>query len=179
MNAVIDIPSLFAQLVSDASEALELDVYFDYGHYDAVNKNLVNKDGSITMKDQKYPLVWLITPFETRTNSRQDYACELSGLDILVLTNTGENISIPDRIENYFKPILWPIVQELKVQMVESGFFQLLDPGAIPYDYEKNWYYQGSVNGKTNLFNAYIDAVQIKNLRLKVNDLVPIGTRLR
>ena len=178
MSQPVNIPSLFEACAAKVNTTYStratdpFSVFFDYGHYDAVNKNLVNKDGSITMKD-KYPLIWLVTPFEQRHAVSQDYYCELSGLDILVLTSTDPDSSLADKVAGNFEPRLWPIVRELFKQIADSGLFQVLSEDAITYDYMKDWFYQSGLNGKNNLFNDTIDAVQIRNLRLRVNESVP------
>jgi hypothetical protein len=179
MIEIHHIPGLFETIAGKVNNTFStrvqdpFTVYFDYGHYDAVNKNLINKDGSITQKD-KYPLIWLITPFGQNPPSlKQDFDCELTGLDFLFVIGTNEEDSISERVDKYFKPRLWPIVQEFKNQIDSSGFFQVLCPDAIPYDYMKDWYYQAGYSGKNNLFNDHIDAVQIKNMRLRVNESVP------
>jgi hypothetical protein len=173
----IDIPGLFAIIAEKVMDRVGFPVYFDYGHYDAVNKNLVNKDGAITNKD-KYPLIWLVTPFDQRTSYRQDYYCELSGLDILVLTSTDPDSSISAKVDANYKPILWPIVRALFTEIADSGLFQVLSEDAIPYDYMKDWYYQSGINGKSNLFNDTIDAVQVRNLRLRLNETKPDKYRI-
>ncbi len=181
MHQTIDIPSLFKSIAQKVNLHFStrvvkpFQVSFDYGHYDAVNKNLLNKEGSITLKNAKYPLIWMITPFEQKTDRRQDHYCELSGLDFLILTNTSMEESIETRVEKYFKPVLWPVIERFKSEISDSGLFQVLSVDAIPYDYQKDWHYQSGLSGKGNLFNDYIDAVQIKGIRLKVNELVPEG----
>lgn len=175
----IDIPALFktcAQRVHAKLSVAEVNptaVNFDYGHYDAVNKNLVSADESITNKDKKYPLIWMITPFEQRFDIRQDYYCELSQLDFLILKNIAPNESIADQTENHFKKNLWPIWEEFKKQLCDSGLFQILSEDAIPFDYVKDWHYQSGVGGNRNLFNDFIAAVQVKGLRLRVNEALP------
>jgi hypothetical protein len=167
----IDIPSLFASLAPKSAERVAFDVSFDYGHYDAVNKNLVNKTGAISEENRaKYPLIWLVTPFEQRFNPKGDSYCELSGLDILVLTKTDPDASLDAKIAANFQPVLWPIVRALFVEIADSGLFQVLSDDAIPYDYMKDWFYQSGLSGKNNLFNDTLDAVQIRNMRLKVNE---------
>lgn len=179
MSERINIPDLFkvcAQRVHNTFSTRVEDpfpVYFDHGHYDAVNKNLVSVDESITAKDQKYPLIWMITPFEERIDPRQDYYCELHGLDILILMGISAGEPIAGQTEKYFKPRLWPILEEFKKQLCDSGLFQLLSPEVIPYEYVKDWHYQSGVAGGRNLFNDFIAAVQIKGLKLRVNEAVP------
>jgi len=174
----IHIPDLFKAIAEKVNARFStrtedpFDVYFDYGHYDAVNKNLINKDGSISMKDQKYPLIWMITPFDEKTSAKHDYYAELSGLDFLIMVETSQDETIPERIAKYYVPRIYPILREFFHQIEASGFFQVLSADAIPYDAIKDWYYHSNSSG-TNLFNTHIDSTQVKNIRLRVNESVP------
>jgi hypothetical protein len=178
----IDIPGLFKACAKEVNttfstrKSAAFNVYFQHGHYDAVNKVLIQKGESINFKNTKFPLIWMITPFQRKDDPARDYFCELSGLDFLVLMAIQkEGESIEDQVEKYFKPYLWPIVEEFKEQIVASGFFNVLSVAGIQSDYDKDWHYQSGLSGKNNLFNDCIVAAQIKNLRLRVNEQVPDG----
>ncbi len=181
MAEVIDIPALFKQCADKVNtvfsnrEQNPFNVYFQHGHYDAVNKVLVQKGESLSAKGTKFPLIWMITPFEQKSDIKKDYYCELSGLDFLILTPVVEGESIDQQVEKYFKKFLWPIAEEFKEQIADSGFFNVLSADSIEVDYEKDWQYQSGTTGKSNLFNECLAAVQLKNVRLHVNELVPDG----
>jgi hypothetical protein len=181
MSQTIDIPQLFKQCADEVNEVFStrqqdpFSVYFQFGHYDAVNKTLIQKGESISMKGQTFPMIWMVTPFSQRTDPKQDHYCELSGLDFLILTTIKEGESIDDQTENRFKKYLWPITEEFKSQIEASGLFNVLSADAISMDYQKDWHYQSGLSGKNNLFNDQVVAVQLKNVRLRVNELIPDG----
>jgi hypothetical protein len=53
------IPDLIGDVVTSVAAALGSPVYYDFGHYAVVENNLVEKDGAPSLKDKKYPLIWL------------------------------------------------------------------------------------------------------------------------
>lgn len=177
MQKPIDIPSLFKDITAKVSARLQarpvkpFAVYFDHGVYDTVNKNLITKDGSISLKNAKYPLVWLVTPLRQVKPRNADYYCELSDVQILILMGTNDSDSEDARIEKYFEPYLRPIYEELLNEIDRSCFFQVLSADAIPHEM-KEWTYQSGTEGKYNLFNDFIDAIQIRQMRLLVNESV-------
>lgn len=181
MAETIDIPALFKQCADAVNTVFStraqnpFNVYFQHGHYDAVNKVLIQKGESISLKATKFPLIWMVTPFQKKDDAKYDYYCELSGLDFLIMMPVIEGESIDDQTEKYLKPFLWPIVEEFENQIVASGLFNVLSPEGIPSDYKKDWHYQSGLTGKNNLFNECIVAVQIKNMTVHVNELVPDG----
>ena len=182
MTQKIDIPLLFQAVAAKVKTGFStrtedpFKVFFDWGHYDAVNKNLYSKSKAVHDKT-RYPLIWMVTPFDERSNPKQDYYCELSGLDFLFLMGTIGTDSMEKTTGKAFQPRLWPVVDAFKEAIADSGYFQVLSADAIPYDYQKDWYFKSVGEGKGNLFNDYIDAVQLKNVRLRVNEW--IGDRVK
>lgn len=177
---IIVIPELFKEVAAKVHQALstratdQFPVYFDYGHYTEVTRNLTSKDGSISQKGKKYPLIWLVMDFVEKVGDTTDY-CELPDLQLIIATVTTPAITTPQRIEKTFKPRLYPIYAELMNQIEQSGFFSVSDPEAIPHERILRPYWGGQDtygNGQANLFNDFIDAIQIRKLKLTVNESV-------
>jgi hypothetical protein len=60
-------------------------------------------------------------------------------------------------------------------QIAGSGYFTISEAEAIPHERILRPYWGGQDsygNGTANLFNDFIDAIQIRKLRLVVNDMV-------
>jgi hypothetical protein len=177
---IIVIPDLFKAVAAKVNEALStratdpFTVYFDYGHYNEVTRNLTSKDGSVSQKGKKYPLIWLVMDFVEKVGATTDY-CELPDLQILIATVTTPAITAAQRIEKTFKPRLYPIYSELMDQIEQSGYFSVGDAEAIPHERILRPYWGGQDgfgNGTANLFNDFIDAIQIRKLKLNVNESV-------
>jgi hypothetical protein len=176
--AVINIPGLF-KTVTDAVSSVfasreedPFEVYFDFGHYIEVVKNLTNKDKSISKKGSKYPLIWLVMDFPEKYGSQINGYCLLPRIDILIAMPTSPSISTSQRIDKNFLPRLYPIYQELLKQIASSSLF--VEQSIRELVHEKidrpYWGLQDVIgNGDKNLFNDFIDAVQIRGLSLTVN----------
>lgn len=179
MDTIV-IPDLFKEIAARVNTVLStrvndpFKVFFDYGHYNEVTRNLTSKDGSVSQKDKKYPLIWLVMDFVEKAGETTDY-CELPDLQILIATVTNPAINTPERIEKSFKPRLYPVYVELMNQIEQSGYFSVSDPEAIPHERILRPYWGGQDgfgNGTQNLFNDFIDAIQIRKLKLNVNESV-------
>jgi hypothetical protein len=164
------IPDVF-KLIAD-KVASKQTCYFSYGHYADVIKELKQKDESISLKGNKYPLIWLVMDFTERKGKSIAEQCELPNLQLLIATPTDINQSVIDRINNNFKPILYPIYNELMLQIANSGYFTQSVVSKIEHDKIDRPYWGGGgndgSNGSANLFNDYIDAIQIRSMTLNL-----------
>lgn len=188
MGKSINIPALIKEVAERVNAVLAyraqdpFPVQFDFGHHAEVVKNLKEKDAAITDSSRlKYPLIWLVMDFpEVFSGGNTDYYCELPALQLLIVLDSNKDDSTAARYEKYFIPRLYPIYEELKQQLVNSGYFTLLSPEAIPHEKidRPYWGGQDSGDGKANLFNDFTDCIQIRKLKLFVNDSVPDRFRI-
>lgn len=168
------IPDVFESIVSQVSISLNKTVYFSYGHYADVIDELKKKDNSISEKDSKYPLVWLVMDYVEKHNpSKLDIQCELPNLQLLIATPTNKDHTIRQRMETNIVPILYPIYDELMLKIANSTYFKETTVNKIQHEKidRPYWGFSGGVDGsnaQANLFNDYIDAVQIRNLSLNL-----------
>lgn len=171
MIGVINIPALFATLAARVNTALspDLPVYFDYGRYIEVTRNLTQKDGGITTKNKKYPLIWLVYPF-TVQECIAGVGVEILDMQIIIATVTTQASTTPDRMAENFIPKLYPIYEELKRQIDNSGFFEDIDFENVHKRIDQPYWDGKDGTSVANLFNDFIDAIQLKNIRLKVNE---------
>lgn len=174
------IPYLFRDIVAKVNAELSsrttdpFNVYYDFGHYAEVTKNLTQKDRSTSQRDKKYPLIWLVMDFVERFTADEFGYCELPELQILIATVTTPKLSTAERIEKTYVPRLYPIYEELKNQMELSGYFDMSGP-FFPHEKIDRPYWGGqdaNGNGQANLFNDFIDAIQLRKIKLKVNEEV-------
>jgi hypothetical protein len=172
-----NIPGLFAQVVDRVNTTFytrladPFSVYFYHGAHDVVSKQLKSLDNSITMKDLKYPMIWLVTPIRENIPVGTEFACEISDVDILICMKSDSTSSGDERNTAYFEKYLRPIYEELKKQISNSYLFGVLSPNAIPHE-AKEWpYHSGTeaASGKVNLFDDFIDCLQIRRMKLEIN----------
>jgi hypothetical protein len=147
--------------------------YFSYGHYAEVTKNLTQADRGVTTKGKKYPLIWLVMDFVERKGAAgKDYYAELPDLQILIATGSDAKSDTPQRYEQKFKTVLYPVYGALLEAICDSSYFTAVAPDDIPHEKIDRPYWGGQDtqnNGAANLFNDFIDAIQIRKLQLFVN----------
>lgn len=164
------IPDVFKSIADKV--ATKHTCFFSYGHYADVVKELQDKDGSITLKGSKYPLIWLVYDIKEIHGKVINEQSELQNVQILLATPTDINNTIVQRMDNNIKPILYPIYDELMLQIANSGFFTQCVVSKIEHEKIDRPYWGGGgnegSNGSANLFNDYIDAIQIRNLTLNL-----------
>lgn len=173
-NNLYHIPDVFESIVSKVSSKLNKAIYFSYGHYADVILELKQKDESITQKSNKYPLVWLVMDYVEKHNPKSfNLQCELNNLQFLISTPTEINRTIRQRMEENIVPILYPIYNEFMLQIANSIYFKECTVGKIEHEKIDRPYWGGGSgldgsNATANLFNEYIDAIQIRGLSLSL-----------
>ena len=144
-------------------------VSYDFGHYSEVNRNLTLKEGNPD-KPLKYPLVWLVMDMEESVGKLGVYA-EVN-MNLIIAVDTTPTLTMQERRDQKFLPVLYPIYARLLEEFKNSKAFQtaaVIQHTKIDRPY---WGIQDAQgNGVANLFNDYMDAVQIKNLKLTVKNI--------
>lgn len=168
--SVINIPELFKAVAAKVAAKLTFPVFFDYGRYLEIDRRLTEKAGGKTTKAERFPLIWLVIPFSETNGGTGEYT-ELTNLQIIIAAITDPESTTPDRMNTNFKDVLYPIYEELLKQITISGYFSEIGYN-IPHTKTDQPYWDGKENGtqQANMFSEFIDAIQLKNIRLTVNE---------
>lgn len=174
------IPELFekvAERVNAVTSSRSVDAFqtfFQYGHLAEVTRKLADLESSVNYKDKKYPLIWLVMDFVEKCGDFKDGYCQLPDIQILIATSTEPNLYTKDRITKTFKPRLIPVYREFINQLSSSGFFFDTHEDYVPHEriLRPYWGVESASGNTANIFNDYIDAIQIRKLSLKVNENV-------
>lgn len=147
-------------------------VYFDYGLQNDVNRNIYKKETS-TVNPGTFPLVWLVMNYSEVRGRLVDKYASVSCSLILAMPTKAE-YTMQQRTDNSFKPRLFPIYQELLNQL--SLEEKIGSPDLEKIEHIKTdlpYWGGGDVNGQNteNLFKNFIDAVQIKDLKLEIENI--------
>jgi len=173
------IPDIIAEVVQRVSARTEAEhgfqTFFDWGRYADVTKNLVQKEGQLTEEARrKYPLVWLVCDFpETMMVMPGVYSRTL--LHLVIGTHTTPNLTMADRRDKSFLPVLYPIYKYLLEELVvtpELGYPTRAQLAS--HQKTDRPYWGGNVNyqdGVANMWSDFIDAVQIRNLEIQVIEI--------
>lgn len=135
--------------------------YFEYGPAMEIVNTLMKKDATDTWKLKKYPAVFLFTPV---TEKRNDFYSEVE-LTLVFVTETRPDWTAKQRDANVFDPVLIPLY-DLFIQKLHDSPDLLLDREQ-QFDFTKHYYWGSSQTG-ANVANDYADAIEVKNLKVKL-----------
>lgn len=143
-------------------------LYFQHGHPLEIIEMLKQLDGSVTLKGTKYPLVALFRDFP-EVKGKQVGIYSEARLNMIFAMRTNSNYTSEQRKELIFKPILYPIVNEFLRQVDLSGKF--INPGQdlteMTWIDHYFWGRESLYGSKANIFNDWIDCIELQNLILK------------
>lgn len=165
----IYIVDLFETIVANTATGLNTDVFYQYGNPLEIVENLQRISNATGFQDKKYPLIALFQDFDEGKGKRLDVCSEVN-LHIIIATLTDQTLLAKDRYIASFKPILYPVYDEFLIQIKKSGFFIVSDERLIPHTKTDRLYWgrNGLFGQNNNLFNDYIDCIEITNLNLKI-----------
>ena len=151
----------FSSTLPLAGEWKALGPYSDYGTRKTINAKLKEKNSG-EFSYQKYPLIALRLPATVSTeNSISTVDC-----NILFATFTNKQYKPQERIENVFKPILYPLLFQFLDAIKRTGFFMGY---RTDYTHVDRLFYgteQGEEQNIANIFDDPLDAIEVRDLKL-------------
>lgn len=161
------IVDVFMSLQDGVQSRFGSSVNFMYGHPVEIVGQLQQMTG--IYEAEKWPLVALFQDFEEKKGDSLSIESSVN-LNIIIAQMTLPTLTSPERYEQTFKPVLYPLYEAFINQVALSGQFSEREPGLI-----KNvkidhvyWGKKGLYGSSANTFNDYIDAIEIKDLQLKL-----------
>lgn len=141
-------------------------IHYMYDHYGKICQKLQDRaEGGQEFKYKRFPLIALIEDFRVRpvlgTKGR-------ATLQFLILYHTQAEAYSEDRQQQVFKPILYPILDEFKRQIVQSGYFLITDESALSADIvdRPHWGDPGVYGNTGYILNDVLDGIEIRNVEL-------------
>ena len=145
-------------------------VHYQYGHPKEIINTLTKLGSAPTGKFNKYPLVALFQDFP-ETKGEIGFDSEVS-LHMIICKGTSPEYKAKQRMEKNFKPFLYPIYLELLNQLSLSGSFLVKSPGTISHTKIDRMYWGADglyVDGLANQANDYLDCIELRDFKIKVN----------
>ena len=167
MSTFVDIFGTIVTAVrADYDPVGGLTPYYLYGHPQDIFGILAEKDNDATFKFQKYPLICLFQDFEEDTD---DAGTTITGITIVIVTETSADYRAKDRYENIFTPTLQPLYESLLLHIRQSSDVYSNDM----YKHKKidrlYWGKGDEFGNSGNIGNDKLDAIVITGLTLDVN----------
>jgi hypothetical protein len=140
--------------------------YFKYGHLREITNMLSEKDKSENYKYQKYPLIVLLLDISEKKGIDAIVYSEIL-VRVWICCNTRKEYTSESRTTNSFKAILQPIYDLFIQKLESSGYFNYDKLTGFSHT-KTDRYFWGLDDGTVNVFNDFIDAIDIENLELKI-----------
>jgi len=170
MNEPVFIPGIFREVVEECSKQLSMDLHFEHGHPSEIVESLQKMTLTPYMARKKYPLVALFQDFTVKRGTRADLYGEVS-VTVIIATLTDPFLNAPERYENNFFPVLYPIYAQFIMELSSHKSICIMNTATEPEHDQIDrlyWGKEGLFGNTANTFNDYIDAIEIKNLQLKI-----------
>lgn len=143
-------------------------VYYDKGIYTQVAKNIYK------LANATFPLVWLVMNFVENFGDDLEIAYSTTA-HLIIAMPTDEKFTQEQRDEQKFKPRLIPIYDTLIDEIWKDENLQFEGPKeSVKHKRSLNPYWGGGPTNGTdnkNLFDNYIDAIQVIGLELKIKNI--------
>jgi hypothetical protein len=162
-----------AALLTDTSinfgSDLPKKVYFMQGNVKEIVARL-QKMTDASMDDKKFPLIALFRDFEEDViDEGRQFAAKCTPR-IAFITLTQPSYLSDEREAKNFLPILYPIFNEFIHQITLSQEFGMPTEDQLKIK-KTDCYFFGSNLANKNIFNDYVDAIQIDSISVQVKNL--------
>jgi len=139
--------------------------YYLYGHPVEIVNILSKKTNNSTLKFKKFPLIVLFMDF---AEDVQPEGRNVS-LRLAIVTDTKPTFYTADRYTNTFKTVLYPIWELLHQAILDSNYIDSVSLAYAKTD-RPYWGRQGLYGNEGNIFNDFVDAIEIDNLEITINE---------
>lgn len=147
------------------SHPLVKPLQFDAGHYAELTARIDRKKQGIN--PVIYPLLWLVMDFKQNYAPSTGYEYEVPRAQFFLVEKSNGTDSSLQRLEGIFKPVLIPVWETLKSELELSEL--ILNP-VLEATVTLHPYATGLNNKRANLFNDTVDALEVSDLSLLVNN---------
>ena len=138
--------------------------YYLYGTFEYIANYLNMMDKVPASKSKQYPLIALFMPFTESNGENMMIRSEVS-LTMGFITSSNQDYTNPQRYTSSFKDLLYPLYEIFLEKLVDSKRFAEIDIGLNEHE-KTDLLFWGASN--KNILNDKIDAIEIKNLELKL-----------
>lgn len=148
-------------------------INYQYGHFRELIQTLAQWDTDLSLRSQKYPLVYLVQDFKEGRGRAAGVYAEVS-LNVIICHQTEGDYKVSERMPNVFKPVLYPIYYSLMKQLTKNNLTFAASPDLVPHDkYDRAFWGTSKLVGAggtdRSVLNDYVDAIELQNLQLKID----------
>lgn len=143
-------------------------VHYEHGHPLEITETLLKQSKSISKKFSRFPLVALFQDFPEAKGSAFDSEVTLH---ILICYGTSNKYKASTRYDKTFRPVLYPVYDELLEQIRLEKRFNVINKSLITHTKIDRVYWGRETDpGNTaNKFNDLLDCIELKDLKIKID----------
>lgn len=170
------INKIFEDVVKRVAEKYGSNVSFLFGDWAYISSQLTEWGKSSSTCKFKFPIICLYSPFiEDRTAPKRTVS-----LEFIIMVNTLKEYTNEDRERTSFEQILRPIYDLFVEEIKKDRSIDVEYKDNIPHLYTENYRYGrvGVIGEDGKPFSDFIDAIEIKQMNLKIKDIKCYGNRL-
>ena len=172
MKSVNDI---FREIVANTAKIYGKNVSYMFGDWEYIAGQLTVWSESPEASKLKFPIICLYSPYtENRTSRNPDVA-----LKFLIMVDTRKEYLNEERERVSFAKILRPIYDDFIKSILASPDLVNDYNGIVPHSYTENYRYgRKGVEADGKPFRDFIDAIEVKNLNIKIKNIKCYGDRI-
>jgi hypothetical protein len=165
---MILIDELLKSKVALAATELNRPIYFMHGHIQEIVQELKKLSEDKESKAMRFPLVALLRDFPETKGQEIGIATE-ARFTLLIATRTEPTYNSEKRKAISFIPVLYPIWEAVEKQLLWSPQIQQSGIG-LNYTQIDHYFWgkEGIYGSEANIFNDWIDCIEIRDLNLKI-----------
>lgn len=156
-------------VVDKLNTKLSLSVNYQYGYISELNQTLIQQGRDESKYLIKFPCIYIAQPFVINVPGSDEtlgtYYGNVEKLRIFIMTSTNSERKAATRMSEVFKPILYPIKDELLNQIFRHNSF-ISDK--IPAHKQIDWYWWG--NEQQTYLSDKVDCIELSNIEFKIKN---------
>lgn len=153
-------------VVAATKTALALPVLnFQYGFIEELNETLNQMEKDPAQSELKFPLVWLEEPYVMNRDEAAFFG--EASVNIYIINSTTKTWKAFERMDNNYKPILYPIYRELIKQIPISVAFGATVEQGQKHTITKGYYWGDS---QKSVLNDAVDCLKIGAFGIQINN---------
>lgn len=172
MKSVNDI---FREIVDDTAKLYGSNVSYMFGDWEYIAGQLTKWSESPKTSKLKFPIICLYSPYvEDRTSKIPNVS-----LEFLIMVDTRKEYINEEREKISFKRVLRPVYDAFIKSILASPDLVNEYKGIVSHLYTENYRYgRKGVEADGKPFRDFIDAIEIKNLNVKIKNIKCYGERI-
>ena len=153
------------EIQKTAPSAISVVLNYHYGHLLEIKNIFQQATAKASLKLEQFPAIILVQDFPEATDRKQH--TREATLRIIILTDSKQSYIASERYTNIFKAKLYPLEDLFLTQLDRSNEISGYDQGFTRWD-RLFWGRAAGEGTASNIFNDYIDAIELENLKIKI-----------